>query len=149
MAAPKGNLFAKGHGSGRPAKYTDPDEIWNLALEYIESCQDSKGKAKLTVSGLAFYLGFESRQSMYDYEKNDIFSYVIKRLRLFVEHCYESQLYTFNATGAIFALKNMGWKDKTETEVISTEKKLNIDYTDLTDEELAVIERVLAKSSKG
>lgn len=148
MGAPKGNLFAKGHGSGRPAEFTDPDEIWKLALEYFEDIQDSKGKVKATITGLAFYLGFESRQSMYDYEKREVFSYVIKRLRLFVEHCYEQQLYTFNATGAIFALKNMGWKDKVETEVTNVEKVQDINYDDLTDEELKVLERVLAKSNK-
>lgn len=69
-----------------------------------------------TISGLAYYLGFASRQSFYDYEKKEGFSYTIKRARLFIEVEYEEQLQHGNTTGAIFALKNMGWKDKTETD---------------------------------
>lgn len=69
-----------------------------------------------TITGLCNYIGFESRQSFYDYEKRDGFSYTIKRARLFIEQEYEEQLTQGNTIGAIFALKNMGWKDKTETE---------------------------------
>jgi len=68
-----------------------------------------------TITGLTIYLGFESRQSFYDYEKKEGFSYTIKRARLFIECEYEEQLQIGNTTGAIFALKNMGWIDKTET----------------------------------
>lgn len=70
-----------------------------------------------TITGLAIYLGFCSRQSFYDYEKRKDFSYTIKKARLFIECEYEEQLKIGNVVGAIFALKNMGWKDKTEQEV--------------------------------
>ena len=33
-----------------------------------------------------------------------------------IENGYEKRLFENNPTGSIFALKNMGWKDKTETE---------------------------------
>lgn len=69
-----------------------------------------------TITGLCSYIGFESRQSFYDYEEREGFSYTIKRARLFIEQEYEEQLSTGNTIGAIFALKNMGWRDKTETE---------------------------------
>lgn len=65
-----------------------------------------------TITGLTLFLGFESRQSFYDYENEDGFSYTIKRARLFIEKEYEEQLQVGNTTGAIFALKNMGWIDK-------------------------------------
>jgi len=126
MAAPKGNLFALGNKGGAPPVFNTPDEIYDKALAYFEDIQDTKGKVKVTVSGLAFYLGFESRQSMYDYKKKEEFSYIIKRLCLFVEHCYESQLYTFNATGAIFALKNMGWMDKQQTDITTNGKDIQL-----------------------
>lgn len=70
-----------------------------------------------TLTGLAYYLGFASRQSLYDYEEREGFSYTIKRARLFIERDYEEQLQYGNVTGAIFALKNLGWKDKTESEI--------------------------------
>jgi hypothetical protein len=66
----------------------------------------------ITITGLALYLGFESRQSFYDYEKRDGYSYIIKRARMRVENAYEHRLDSKNPTGPIFALKNMGWSDK-------------------------------------
>jgi len=69
-----------------------------------------------TITGLALYCNFESRQSFYDYEKNGEFSYTIKRARLRIEMEYEKALHGTSPTGAIFALKNFGWKDKQEVE---------------------------------
>lgn len=124
MAAEKGNKYGQGNANaGQKPKFETADQLWDKAQAYIESVTDSKGKTKATISGLAFHLGFESRQSLYDYENNsEAFSYIIKRLRVFVESCYEAQLYSFSTSGAIFALKNMGWRDKTESDVNSTIK---------------------------
>lgn len=69
-----------------------------------------------TITGLCYHIGFESRQSFYDYELKPEFAYTVKRARLFIEKEYEEQLSVGNTVGAIFALKNMGWKDKTEVE---------------------------------
>lgn len=96
---------------GRPAVYTEPGDLQAAVEEYFAGIEDGKP----TITGLAYHLGFESRQSFYDYEKNSDFSYIIKRARLRVEVGYEESLRTNNPTGSIFALKNMGWKDKTET----------------------------------
>lgn len=70
----------------------------------------------LSITGLCLALGFSSRQSFYDYEKNEKFSYTIKKARMLIENEYEFQLQKGNTTGAIFALKNFGWKDKTEVD---------------------------------
>lgn len=67
-----------------------------------------------TITGLAYHLGFSSRQSFYDYEKDGEFSYTIKRSRLKIENEYEKALHHNSPTGAIFALKNFGWSDKQE-----------------------------------
>jgi len=80
-----------------------------------------------TITGLCYYIGFASRQSFYDLQNNDKFSYTIKRARLFIEKEYEEQLTMGNTTGAIFALKNMGWKDKSE--LINTNLNHNIEVT--------------------
>jgi hypothetical protein len=61
-------------------------------------------------------LGFESRQSFYDYEEKEEFTYTIKKARMLIENEYEFQLQRGNTTGAIFALKNFGWKDKSEVD---------------------------------
>ena len=76
----------------------------------------SKEPETPSITGLALYLGFESRQSIYDYEKNGEFSYTIKRAKLKIESHYEQHLLTKVSTGAIFALKNFGWTDKQEIE---------------------------------
>ena len=68
----------------------------------------------ITISDLVIFLGFCDRQSFYEYEQKPEFAYTIKRSRSFIEREYESLLRLGNCTGAIFALKNFGWKDKTE-----------------------------------
>lgn len=81
---------------------------------YLAKCDAEKKPP--TITRMALALGFESRQSFYDYENKDEFSYIIKTARLHVEAGYEDSLRENNCTGSIFALKNMGWKDKTEQE---------------------------------
>lgn len=78
-----------------------------------------------TITGLCLFCGFESRQSFYDYEKNPEFTYIIKKARLKIENLYEEQLQYGNTTGAIFALKNMNWHDKTEQEITTPNVKIN------------------------
>lgn len=97
---------------GRPPLFETADDLQKAVESYLEETPVEK----YTITGLALSLGFESRQSFYDYEERGEFSYIIKRSRLFVENAYELKLSGNNATGSIFALKNMGWKDKTEVE---------------------------------
>jgi hypothetical protein len=70
----------------------------------------------ITMTDLAIYLWFASRQSLYDYGDKGEFSYIIKRAQLFIEREYEERLAWNSPTGAIFALKNMWWKDKSEVD---------------------------------
>jgi len=117
--------------AGRPRIYDNEAELEKAIEDYFVHIQglkqlvpDEKGSITevwtrnpepATVTGLALFLGFESRQSIYDYEGNGLFSYIIKNARLRVEHEYEKRLTTAQSpTGAIFALKNMGWSDKQE-----------------------------------
>lgn len=123
MPAPKGNQFAKGNKGGRPAFYKSAEELQGKIEDYFNNPPDIKeiayegGIIKLhlfSICGLAYFLGFESRQSFYAYEHNEEFSYIIKRARLKIEQMYEQKLQFNNATGSIFALKNMGWMDHTD-----------------------------------
>lgn len=80
-----------------------------------------------TITGLCLFLGFESRQSFYDYGNRDKFSYTIKRARMMVENSYElAMYYAKNPTGAIFALKNLGWSDKQEIDHTTKGESINI-----------------------
>ena len=112
---------------GRPPKFKNALELQKKINAYFCDCPDKKkfitkiGEVieipMPTICGLCYFLGFESRQSFYDYEENQEFSYTIKRARLFIEKEYEQLLHGPACTGAIFALKNMGWLDKTSQEI--------------------------------
>lgn len=67
-----------------------------------------------TITGLAFFLGFSSRQSFDDYETSGKHAHILKRGRLRIEAEYEKKLHQQPASGAIFALRSMGWNEKTE-----------------------------------
>jgi hypothetical protein len=137
--------FAEGNEYGRPALYSTQEELDKKVEEYFEwikgEYEERTGTRTTTkkdgssteetytywfeirpreipsITGLAIFLGFESRQSMYDYLKKEPFSYSIKKALLKVENTYEGGLWQEKPTGAIFALKNMGWADKTETDI--------------------------------
>lgn len=98
--------------SGRPPIIETPEEFERLVGEYAEHCRETGSPP--TFSGMAFHLGFASRQSFYDYEKRNGFSYPAKRARLLIESAYEARLSGNSPTGAIFALKNHGWSDRLE-----------------------------------
>ncbi len=95
--------------NGRPPIIATPEEFEYLADWFFACCEEDG--APLTITGLALFLGFADRQSLYDYHGRDGFSCIVKRSRLRVEHGYECRLGGSKPTGAIFALKNMGWAD--------------------------------------
>lgn len=120
---------------GRPPKYDDPDKMQEKIDAYFnECCQDevmkdeegnilvdTKGRPVIkynppTCADLAIYLGFVDRDSLYDYAKKEDFSGTIKKAITKIEAYAEKQLYIGNPTGAIFWLKNHGWKDKMQLE---------------------------------
>ena len=106
---------------GRPQYYKTPEDL-QAAIDAYFADPD----CDFTITGLAIDCGFESRQSFYDYEKMDEFSYIIKKARAFVERAYEKKLSSNTVTGAIFALKNMGWKDKSEVDQTVTFPSINL-----------------------
>ena len=97
---------------GRPAKFETPEELETAIDTYFAECKAED--TLITMTGLALGLGFCDRQSLYDYQKKDEFSCLIKRALLMVENSYEIKACENNATGPIFVLKNMGWSDKQE-----------------------------------
>ena len=100
--------------AGRPPYYTNPEEMESVIDSYFAECKETK--EPVTITGLTLYLGFCSRDTFYEYEKKPEFTDSIKKARLRVESEYEKKLHSQSVTGSIFALKNFGWKDKTEVE---------------------------------
>lgn len=106
----------------RPATWTDSEAFEKSVEEYFNNKETNH-----TWTGLAIHLGFESRQSLEDYKDKEGFSYPIKKALLRIERKYEEAMMKQPA-GAIFALKNFGWKDKQEVDQ-KTEHSGSIDIT--------------------
>jgi len=68
----------------------------------------------VTITGLAYHLGFSSLQVFDDYTKSGKLSSLIKRARLRIEAEYEKKLHLSSPSGAIFALKSLGWNERVE-----------------------------------
>jgi hypothetical protein len=90
-----------------------------LEAYFTETPQD-----EWTVTGLALALQCD-RDTLLNYEKNKNGQHsavpeevirLIKKAKLIVHNAYEKDLRRKGRSGDIFALKNFGWTDKTETE---------------------------------
>lgn len=122
MAFQKGNKYSLGlTNNGRPPLYDTVQELEEKINKYFnEECiPETIGEHIIwnypTVCGLALYLGFAQRKSLLDYKgRSDDFCNTIKRAVTVIENSYEQRLSMNNATGSIFALKNMGWKDQSQ-----------------------------------
>lgn len=140
MAAEKGNKYALGNKGGRPLIYDGDNEedvftVENLCEDYFtwirgeyeeiinpDEPEDITVKTirkpePPSVTGLTLHLGFESKSTLYDYSKKDMFSHSIKRALTKIEQYHEFRVgYGDKCIGNIFILKNLGWKDSVTTE---------------------------------
>lgn len=115
----------------KSAFYRTPKELSNKIQSYFDMIYSKRNIKPLfnknwveiwndfirlpSVSWLALFLGFTSRQSLIDYaNKNAKFAYTIKRAKLAIETFLEERLnsWKWNTAGIIFNLKNnFWWKD--------------------------------------
>ena len=126
---------------GRPPAFDNPEDMQPAIEEYFLTCgdkplcftnansgeteyvRDKNGSAIIksippTMNGLAYALGFTSRQSLADYEKKDEFAYLVKRAKLRIKQYWETRLDGPSPAGAIFWMKNHdGLVDKLEHEM--------------------------------
>lgn len=95
------------------------EEQLNKSQESVLESRDKKTAKPqaepATIAGLALYLGFNSREEFEAYESRGKFAAIIKRACLRVEAAYEKKLHQQSSSGAIFALKNLGWNEKPDT----------------------------------
>ena len=122
---------------GRPPFYTTVEELQAKIDEYFDSCKptyiERNGELVLdknnhpiiesmnppTVTGLAFALGFTSRQALINYQEREPFVDTVTRAKLRIEKFVEGKLFdpAIRPQGPIFALKNLGWRDASEVAV--------------------------------
>lgn len=134
------------HPGGRPRIFDNPEDLAAKIQDYffydeVEERQTGIGTVSIptgkklpnrrpTLAGLAYALGID-RQTLYNYAERDEFFDIIKKARCYVEMIYEERLVWDGQISVIFPLKNMGWKDKTETELSG-----NLDLKQITGMEL-------------
>lgn len=93
---------------GRPQTWTDPVVVQKVIDQYFSN------QKQPTMAGLAEALDI-SRSTLYNYAEKDEFLDTIRKARQKIELLYENLLiYGGAPTGVIFALKNTGWKDRTD-----------------------------------
>lgn len=120
----KETKFTK-NNAGRPPHFKTPKELEDKCSEYFTHC--AVNGEKPTITGLTLFVGFSSRSSWDDYKKRDktadykLFTFIVNRAKLTVENSYETSGTKFD----IFALKQMGWSDRTDVNSvnINLEKK--------------------------
>ena len=104
------NLFWQRRSKdGKDPFYESAEDMIKVIYEYLQY-EEQNTKGKFTVEGCALYLGFKSRQSIYDYkERSADYSYIIERFLLFMSH-YHAQRLTWVGSyqGSSFWLKNFG-----------------------------------------
>jgi len=116
--------------AGRPPKYTSAKQMQEAIDAYYVDCKARE--VSVTVMGLANALDM-TRQSVLNYEKDDLFFDTIKKAKQKVYQVIEEKLMGEGKSGQIFYAKNNipGYEDKTTTKhegAISMEGLL--DYKD-------------------
>jgi hypothetical protein len=117
---------------GRPLKWETPDIMQAEIDKYFEETPQSRW----TITGLAMALDTD-RHTLINYSEREEFFHTINKAKLMVENAYEIDLREKGHAGNIFALKNFGWKDKTEVDATINQGKLTslLDQFNDTDEE--------------
>lgn len=141
------------HPGGRPPMYTNKEEIQEKIDAYFEKCEGTVlnnadgevvldkygdpvivGRKPLTITGLAIALGFNSRQSLLNYQDKEEFMDTITRAKAIVEAYAEERLFDKDgANGAKFSLANNfeGWKEKREIEAdVKSDITISIELSD-------------------
>ncbi len=130
------------HHGGRPLKFPTVESLQEAIDSYFEEMKsafyiNADGVPiyePLTITGLAMALD-TTRQVLMDYQERDGYADTIKKAKTKIENYAEKRLFGASPTGAIFALKNYGWRDKTENELYgkdgkAIEQSVKVTYVD-------------------
>lgn len=94
-----------------------PEQFKAKSMEYFDECK-ALDEAP-SIAGLAFHLGFSSKQSIFDYRKDPEYTHEANRATLFIEAWLNKKAVnkeTFTP-GQLFILKsNFGYEDRHQIE---------------------------------
>lgn len=113
--------------TGRPLNFKTVEELQEKIDNYFNSCNEES--EPITITGLALALG-TTRETLCEYEERDEFVDTVKTAKLRVQHAYEKRLVKRGNGGDIFALKNFGWKDKSEVDNTLNIKSAFVEFGD-------------------
>jgi hypothetical protein len=122
--------------AGRPPLYEDPLLMEAKIEQYFDGLEAGEAPS---VAGLAFELGFASRNALWEYEQKPEFSDTIKRAKLRMEVDRTKRLLSSGTptAGVIFDLtNNYGWKNPQHHKHGGDEDGVPIQYQNLSDEDL-------------
>lgn len=127
---------------GRPPIYESNEENYKKVADLCDSYFESLSKSPREfdpplVTMLALHLGFESKNTLYDYSKKEGFSDSIKRALTKIEAYHEKATAGGDkCTGNIFVLKNFNWHDTVKTETsLTLNTPPKIEFVDQDDED--------------
>lgn len=108
------NSMSKHHFRS-PAELADLIESYFKPYELADQVQTTDAKKQtqhfdpMTMSGLAYHLGFDSLASYEAYEAKAKYAHHLKRAKLRIIAEYEKKLHVQSSTGAIFILRILGY----------------------------------------
>lgn len=110
--------------AGRPPFYKTVEEMDTAIDNYFVSTKENN--EPLTITGLALWLGFTSRQAVLNYEGKPEFVDAIKRAKLQIENYNEKVLYDrgIPTAGVIFNLAN-NYKRQNKQTIDTTTREAN------------------------
>lgn len=106
---------------GRPLKFESLKELEDKINEYFSVTPEEEQM----ITGLAVHLD-TSRETLCDYEGKEEYSDAVKRAKERIEMAYEKRGLKVGNAFDIFRLKNMGWKDRHESDVTSGGERIII-----------------------
>jgi hypothetical protein len=100
-----------------PARRLAPTTIADRSRAYLDGIE--RGEIAPSITGLRIALGLWDWNEFQEYLGDPRYSPLMKKCRVYVENAYERQLLSHKGSpvGAIFALKNMGWRDTHDVSV--------------------------------
>ncbi|MBS1531846.1 MAG: hypothetical protein JSU01_16180 [Bacteroidetes bacterium] len=92
------------------------DELINAYFDSLKNNseeENTESSAPPTFAGLLLFTGFTGREEFDEYAAMPRYSRMLLRANLRISEIYEKKLHE-SSTGAVFALKNMGWNERPE-----------------------------------